>query len=221
MNIHEGKGTQPMGEHRLLLATTNQHKIVEFRAILSGIPCIVVSPHDLGLDVRIQETGSTFAENAVLKAIAYAEASGLPALADDSGLEIDALNGEPGIYSSRWAGEDVPYPERFRMLFERLSDVPEASRTARYRCVIAIAGPAPFGLYDVVEGTLEGRIAHAPAGNGGFGYDPIFLVPDLNSTVAQMTAEEKHRISHRGKAGAAAAAILARWPDNGNGSTCA
>ena len=209
-----------MGERCLLLATTNQHKIEEFRAILAGVPCKLVCPQDLGLDVRIQETGSTFAENAVLKAIAYVEACGLPVLADDSGLEIDALNGEPGIYSSRWAGEDVPYPERFHILFERLTDVPEALRTARYRCAVAIARPAPCGLYNVAEGILEGRIALAPAGDQGFGYDPIFLVPDLNRTVAQVTANEKHRISHRGKAGAAAAAMMSHWFDNGDGSTC-
>jgi XTP/dITP diphosphohydrolase len=211
--------SQPMGERRLLLATANQHKIEEFRAILANVPCKLVSPQDLGIDVRIQETGSTFVENAVLKAIAYAEASGLPVLADDSGLEIDALNGEPGIYSSRWAGEDVSYPERFRILFERLTGLPEASRTARYRCAIAIARPAPCGLYNVAEGILEGRIALTPAGDQGFGYDPIFLVPDLNRTVAQITADEKHRISHRGRAAAAAAAMMSHWFDNGDGST--
>jgi XTP/dITP diphosphohydrolase len=210
-----------MGERRLLLATANQHKIEEFRAILSGIPCKLVSPLELGLDVRIRETGSTFAENAVLKAIAYTEASGLPVLADDSGLEIDTLDGEPGIYSSRWAGEDVSYPERFRMLFERLAGVPEASRTARYRCAVAIARPAPCGLYNVAEGTLEGRITSVPAGDRGFGYDPIFLVPDLNRTVAQITAEEKHRISHRGRACAAAVAMMSHWFEDGDGSTCA
>ena len=198
-------------QHLVLLATTNPHKIEEFQAILALAPDYsLVSPRDLGLDVRVEETGTTFHENAVLKAIAYAEAAGMLALADDSGLEIDALHGEPGVWSARYGGEATPYPERFRLLLERLSGVPEDQRTARYRCVIAIAEPAPRGLYDVVDGTLEGVIASTPAGTGGFGYDPIFYVPELGCTVAQMPAEEKHRISHRGKAGAAAAMSLAR-----------
>src|SRR5262249_24080351 len=154
-------------------ATTNVHKLAEFRAILAEIPCEVVSPAELGLTVAVAETGTTFEQNAVLKALAYAEAANLLALADDSGLEIDALGGEPGVYSSRWAGEDVSYPERFQLLFARLADVPNERRTARYRCIIAIAAPPPLGLYDIVEGTLAGRIARAPHGSGGFGYDPI------------------------------------------------
>jgi XTP/dITP diphosphohydrolase len=198
-------------QHLVLLATSNPHKIEELQAILALAPDYrLVSPRDLALDVSVEETGATFHENAVLKAIAYAEAAGTLALADDSGLEIDALNGEPGVQSARFAGEATPYPERFRLLLERLSDVPEGQRTARYRSVIAIAEPAPRGLYDVVDGTFEGVIASTPAGTGGFGYDPIFYVPELGRTVAQITAEEKHRISHRGKAGAAAAMSLAR-----------
>ena len=194
----------------LVLATTNRHKIEEFHAILRPIPYTLVSPEELGLHVRVQETGTTFTENAILKAIAFAEAAGLPALADDSGLEIDALHGEPGVWSARFGGDDMPYPERFRLLFERLHNVPESLRTARYRCVIAIALPAPQGLFDLACGTLEGRIAFAPAGSAGFGYDPIFVVPELGRTVAELLAEEKHRISHRGKAGEVAAAALAR-----------
>jgi XTP/dITP diphosphohydrolase len=197
-------------QHLLLLATSNTHKIEEFHAILAPAPYTLVGPRDLGLDVRVEETGTTFHENAVLKAIAYAEAAGMLALADDSGLEIDALGGEPGVWSARFAGEATPYSERFRLLLERLSDVPEDRRTARYRCVIAMAEPAPGGLYDVVQGTLEGMIASTPAGTGGFGYDPIFFVPEFGCTVAQMPAEEKHLISHRGKAGSAAAMSLAR-----------
>jgi XTP/dITP diphosphohydrolase len=197
-------------QHLLLLATSNPHKIEEFHAILAPAPYTLVSPRDFGLDVRVEETGTTFHENAVLKAIAYAEAAGMLALADDSGLEIDALNGEPGVWSARFAGEATPYTERFRLLLERLSDVPEDRRTARYRCVIAMAESAPRGLYDVVQGTLEGMIASTPAGTGGFGYDPIFYVRQFGCTVAQMPAEKKHLISHRGKAGAAAAMSLAR-----------
>jgi XTP/dITP diphosphohydrolase len=197
-------------QHLLLLATTNPHKIEEFHAILAPVPYTLVSPKELGLDVRVQETGETFNENAILKAIACAETANLPTLADDSGLEIDALNGEPGVWSARFGGDATPYAERFRLLLERLSGVPEELRTARYRCVIAMAEPAPGGLYDVVSGTLEGMIASTPAGTEGFGYDPIFYVPEFGCTVAQMPAEEKHRISHRGKAGAAAAVSLAR-----------
>lgn len=193
---------------RLLIATTNPHKIQEFREILAGLPYELVSPDDFGLSLEVEETGATFAENATLKAIAWANASGVLALADDSGLEIDALGGEPGIYSARWAGEHVTYPERFRLLFARLADVPAERRTARYRAAIAIAEPAPIGLRGVVEGTLEGQIAFAPAGSGGFGYDPIFFVPEQQRTVGQMSAAEKHAISHRARAANAARTLL-------------
>jgi XTP/dITP diphosphohydrolase len=195
---------------RLLIATTNPHKIQEFREILVGLPYELVSPLDLALALEVEETGQTFAKNAALKATAWADVSGLLALADDSGLEIDALGGEPGIYSARWAGENVSYPERFRLLLARLADVPAESRTARYRAAIAVAEPAPVGLRGVVEGTLEGQIAFAPAGNCGFGYDPIFYVPDQHRTIGQMSAEEKHRISHRARAATAARAMLQR-----------
>jgi XTP/dITP diphosphohydrolase len=201
---------------RLLIATTNPHKIQEFREILVGLPYELVSPCDLALSLEIEETGQTFAENAILKATAWADASGLLALADDSGLEIDALGGEPGIYSARWAGEDISYPERFRLLLARLADVSAERRTARYRAAIAVAEPMPGGLCGVVEGTLEGQIAFAPAGNGGFGYDPIFYVPDQHRTVGQMSAEEKHRISHRARAAAAARALLQRLAETPN-----
>lgn len=193
---------------RLLLATTNPHKIQEFRAILADLPYALVSPGEIGLALDVEETGTTFAENAALKAKAFAGASGLLALADDSGLEIDALGGEPGIYSARWAGPDVTYPERFRILNARLADTPNEQRTARYRCAIAIAEPGASGTVRVVEGTLEGRIASEPAGSGGFGYDPIFYVPEAGRTVGEMTAEEKHRISHRARAAALARGVL-------------
>ena len=188
---------------RIVLASTNQHKIEEFRALLADVPCELIGPAELGLAVEVEETGTTFHENAVLKAIAYAEAANLPALADDSGLEIDALGGEPGVYSARWAGEDVPYDERFSILFERLASVADEQRTARYHCVIAVAQPAPHGLYTVVDGTLEGRIAREACGSGGFGYDPIFYVPEKGRTVGEMAPAEKHAISHRGRAAAA------------------
>jgi XTP/dITP diphosphohydrolase len=198
----------PSAPRRLLIATTNPHKIQELREILVGLPFALVSPGDLGLSLAVEETGTTFAENAVLKATAWADYSGMLALADDSGLEIDALGGEPGIYSARWAGADVSYEERFRLLLARLADAPAERRTARYRAAIAVAEPAPSGLYGVVEGTLEGQIAFAPAGSGGFGYDPIFYVPEQRRTVGQMSAEEKHRISHRARAATAARMLL-------------
>ena len=193
---------------RLLIGTTNQHKIEEFQTLLTGTPYLLVRPQDVGLSLDVEETGATFAENAEIKARAFADASGLLTLADDSGLEIDALGGEPGIYSARWAGADVTYPERFRILLARLADVPEELRTARYRCAIAIA--APLGACEVVEGVLEGQIALEPRGTGGFGYDPIFFVPALGATVGEITAAEKHEISHRARAAAAARMVLLR-----------
>jgi XTP/dITP diphosphohydrolase len=195
---------------RVVIATTNPHKIEEFRAILADVACELVSPANLDVSVAVEETGATFADNAVLKAIAYAEALNLPALADDSGLEIDALGGEPGVYSARWAGEQTSYPERFRLLFERLRGLPPDARTARYRCVIALAEPRPNGLYDVSNGTLEGQIALEPRGTGGFGYDPIFYVPTLRKTVGELSPDEKHRISHRAQAAAVARQALMR-----------
>lgn len=195
---------------RIVLASTNRHKIDEFRALFADTPYELMGPDDLGLAVEVEETGTTFHENAVLKAIAYAEAANLLALADDSGLEIDALGGEPGVYSARWAGVETSYEERFRILFERLASVSDERRTARYRCVIAVAQPAPHGLYTVVDGTLEGLIARQARGNGGFGYDPIFYVPEKGRTVGEMTPAEKHAISHRGRAAAAAREPLQR-----------
>lgn len=195
---------------RIVLATTNRHKIDEFRALLADVPCELIGPANLDLVVEVEETGTTFHENAVLKAIAYAEAANLPALADDSGLEIDALGGEPGVYSARWAGEDTPYEDRFRILFERLTSIADERRTARYHCVIAVAQPAPHGLYTMVDGTLEGRISREACGSGGFGYDPIFYVPEKGRTVGEMTPAEKHAISHRGRAAAAVREPLKR-----------
>ncbi|MGH2487076.1 MAG: RdgB/HAM1 family non-canonical purine NTP pyrophosphatase [Ktedonobacterales bacterium] len=194
---------------QLVIATTNRHKLEEFREIYADLPYQLLSLATLGVKIEVEETGTTFAANAVLKALACAEATGLLTLADDSGLEIDALGGEPGVYSARWAGVETPYPERFRLLNDRLGATPDEERTARYRCAIAIARPAPRGLYDVVEGTFEGRIAREARGSGGFGYDPIFFVPERGVTVGEMTAEEKHTMSHRARAANAARPALA------------
>ena len=195
---------------KLLLATTNLDKLEEYRAIFMDVPFALVSLHDIQLDMDVEETGTTFAENAELKALAYARASGLLSLADDFGLEIDALGGAPGIYSARFAGRETPYTERFRLIEEQLQGFPEAQRTARFRCALTIAEPS--GLYRTVEGVIEGVIAHAPRGENGFGYDPIFLVPELGKTTAELTAEHKNRISHRGRAAEKAHVLLKSWP---------
>jgi XTP/dITP diphosphohydrolase len=187
---------------RALLGTSNPHKLDELRAILGDLPLTLLSLDDVAPVPEVEETGATFAENAILKATAYASASGLLTLADDSGLEIDALGGEPGIYSARWAGVGTPYSERFRLILERLAQTPESGRVARYCCVIAIAGPE--GLLATAEGVLEGAIATAPRGEGGFGYDPIFYLPACGKTVAEIPADVKNHISHRALAAAQA-----------------
>ena len=194
----------------LLLATTNQHKLEEYRTIFSDLPFKIVSLSDVHLDLDVEETGTTFAENAELKALAYARASGMLTLADDSGLEIDALGGAPGIYSARFAGKETSYEERFRLLLEQLKGLTREQRTARFRCAIALAEPS--GYHQTVEGTLEGQIADTPRGQYGFGYDPIFFIPELGKTSAELTPEHKNRISHRGRAAQLAAALLKNWP---------
>ena len=197
----------------LLLATTNQHKLEEYRAIFSDLPFELLSLHENHLELDVEETGSTFAENAELKARAYAKASGLLTLADDSGLEIDALEGAPGVYSARFTGKETSYAERFRFILERLKALPMEQRTARFRCAIALADPS--GLVRIVEAAIEGMIALSPRGEHGFGYDPIFLVPELGKTTAELAPEEKNRISHRGRAARLARDLLANWPSDG------
>jgi XTP/dITP diphosphohydrolase len=196
--------------HDLLVATTNLHKLEEYRAIFSDLPYRLLSLRDIWLDMDVEETGTTFAENAELKARSYAQASGLLTLADDSGLEIDALGGAPGVYSARFAGKDTSYEERFHLILERLKGLPTEQRSARFRCVIAIAEPS--GAIRLVEGVIEGVIADAPRGERGFGYDPIFLVPEIGMTTAELTAEDKNRISHRGRAAQLARVLLENWP---------
>ena len=192
---------------RLLVATNNPHKLTEYRDILAGLPVELVTLPDVGITADVPETGDTFEENAVQKAIAYARLSGLPVLADDSGLAVDALNGEPGIRSARWSGRETPYPERHRLLQRLLADVPWEQRTARFICVIAIAA-TPGGEVRTVEGVCEGFIAREPRGAGGFGYDPMFYLPEHGCTMAELPDGVKNRISHRGRAGAAARALL-------------
>jgi XTP/dITP diphosphohydrolase len=197
--------------HTLLLATSNPHKLEEFRAIFSDLQLRLLSLNDLQLDIDIEETGTTFAENAELKARTYAQASGLLTLADDSGLEIDALGGMPGVHSARYLGRETSYEERFREILEQLKGLPMEQRTARFHCAIALAEPS--GYTRVVEGVIEGIIAESPRGEHGFGYDPIFFLPELGKTFAELAPEYKNRISHRARAAQSASKLLEDWPN--------
>ena len=194
---------------RLLLGTSSEKKIAELKDILAGLPLTLVTPADVGLTLDPEETGTTFEANARLKARAFATASGLPSLADDSGLEVDALGGEPGVYSKRYAGTHASDADRISFLLRKLEAVPEGRRAARFRCVIALA--TPLAEIGTVDGTCEGRIAFAPRGSNGFGYDPIFELPDRHKTMAELKSAEKHAVSHRGRAGAAARSLIERW----------
>lgn len=190
------------GFERLLIATTNPGKVAEMRDLLEGLPFNVVAPEEIGLSLNVTETGTTFAENAALKATAWARAAGLLALADDSGLVIDALNGEPGVFSARFGGPHATYPDRFALILARLAEIPTEQRTARFRCAIAVARP-DGQIVATSEGTWEGHIADTPRGKHGFGYDPIFYVSALAKTAGELEPAEKHAISHRGQALAA------------------
>ncbi len=195
-----------MNAQKLLIATRNRGKLRELKSLLAGVPFTLVSLDDVGVAEEVAETGATLEENAVLKATTYARLSGLPTLADDSGLEVDALGGEPGPLSSRYAGEGATDAQRIAFLLKKLENIPEESWTARFRCVIAIAWPSePVELY---TGECHGRITRHPRGTNGFGYDPVFLLPIHGRTMAELSSEEKDRISHRGAAARKAAAAL-------------
>ncbi len=193
---------------RLLVATNNPGKAEEFRRLLAGCGWEIVAPADLGLEIHVEEIGQSYAENATIKAVEYARASGLTALADDSGLEVDALGGRPGHLSARYGGPDRTDEERVQALLRELAGVPDEQRTARFRAVIAIAEPA--GRLELVEGTVEGRIGHEPRGEDGFGYDPIFFLPDRGATAAELPPDEKDAVSHRGAAARNARRVLER-----------
>jgi len=184
---------------RLVIATGNAGKLREIQALLApvGIESIGQSAFSVS---SVEETGATFIENAILKARHAAMLSGLPALADDSGLVVDALGGAPGIHSARYAGESANDAANVRKLLVALEGVPKAERTARFQCVLALLRHADDPVPLVCEGSWEGRIADAPSGADGFGYDPVFMVPTLGKTAAQMAPEQKNRMSHRGKA---------------------
>lgn len=181
---------------QFVLASNNQKKIAEMRSLLSGFGVEVVSPGELGLHIEVEETGTTFAENAMLKAKAVCEAAGMPAIADDSGLCVDALNGGPGVYSARYGGEELDDRGRYMLLLNSLRG--QTTRAAHFACAIACA--FPDGRTLTAEGRCDGAIAFAPMGEGGFGYDPVFMVPEYRKTFGQLTAEEKAAISHRGRA---------------------
>ena len=181
---------------KLVLATQNPKKLKEMNEILSHLGVEVVSEAELGVRIEVEETGETFTDNARLKATAVMQATGLPAVADDSGLCVDALNGGPGVYSARFGGEGLDDKGRYTLLLQNLRG--QTTRAAHFTCAIACA--FPNGDTITAEGQAPGTIAFAPMGEGGFGYDPVFFVPDKAKTFAQLTQEEKAEISHRGKA---------------------
>lgn len=185
-------------KHRIVFATGNAGKMKEIRLILGDLGCEILSMKEAGVNPEIVEDGTTFAENAEIKAKAVWALTGDIVLADDSGLVVDYIGGEPGVYSARYMGEDTSYEIKNRNLIERLSDAPEAGRTARFICNIAAVMPGGQVLH--TEAAMEGVIAHEPAGSGGFGYDPILMIPEYGVTSAELTIDQKNRISHRGKA---------------------
>jgi XTP/dITP diphosphohydrolase len=198
-----------LSKKKLLIATNNKGKAREFRGLLRGVPFRLVTLSDEGITTDIPETGNSFEENAVLKATALAAESGLLTLADDSGIEVDVLNGEPGVHSHRYAGESATDADRYKFLLEKLKDIPEDKRNARFRCVIAIA--TPEGAVRTVSGECCGILTTSPRGYNGFGYDPIFYVPELSRTMAELTIDEKNKISHRARAAAKAKELLTDW----------
>ncbi len=188
-----------MMERKIIFATGNQNKMKEIREILSDIGLPIQSMKEAGIDADVVEDGATFEENALIKATAIGKLTkNCVVLADDSGLEIDYLNKEPGIYSARYAGVDTSYDIKNHLLLERLAGVPDEKRTARFVC--AIAAYFPDGTTEVVRGTIEGRIGYEIKGANGFGYDPIFYVPEYGCTTAEMDPEQKNSLSHRGNA---------------------
>ncbi len=194
---------------KLVLASKNPHKLLEMQTILGRLGLEVILESQAGVDVEVEETGTTFEENALLKATAVMKASGMAAIADDSGLMVDALDGAPGVYSARYGGLDSD-AARTQLLLEHMKDVPDGRRTARF--VSAIACALPDGRIVTARGTCEGVITRQPAGENGFGYDPVFYVPSLGKTFAQAVAEEKNAISHRGNA---LQAFLNAWKEAG------
>jgi XTP/dITP diphosphohydrolase len=190
---------------RLLIATTNPGKVREYQQLLTDLACELVSLSDIGITQEVAETGSTYEENALLKALEYASASGLLTLADDSGLEVDALGGRPGVYSARYASDS---PTRIRQLLTEMQNIPADQRSARFQCVIALAWPD--GRTEITAGTCEGQIATEAQGMHGFGFDPVFHIPECGMTLAELPESLKNRISHRARAAQKMRPILER-----------
>ena len=185
---------------KIIFATGNENKMKEIRMILADCGYEILSMKQAGIDVDVVEDGSTFEENAIIKATAISKLAGedCVVLADDSGLEVDYLNKAPGIYSARYEGVDTPYSIKNQIIIDRLAGVEGEARSARFVCAIAAA--FPDGRVETRRGTIEGRIAFEPAGENGFGYDPIFYVPEFGKTTAELDPEEKNKVSHRGNA---------------------
>ena len=193
---------------RLLLATTNPGKIREYRLLLAGVGYQIVTLSEQGITEAVTEEGESYEQNAARKAVVYAKLSRLITLADDSGIEVDALKGKPGVHSARFAGKKATDADRVARLLARLSGVPPDKRTAHFKCVIAIA--TPEGKLDICQGECHGIVAFEAKGENGFGYDPIFYLPRLGKTMAELPPRLKNRLSHRGKAARKARKILAR-----------
>ncbi len=191
---------------KLLIATHNRGKLKEYHELLAGLPLDLVTLDEVGIRDDAEENGATFAENARRKAVAYARQSDLLTLADDSGLEVDALGGEPGVRSRRYAGENANDADRIAFLLSQLREVPRGMRSARFRCAICIASPR--GETWETQGTCEGEIIFEPRGTNGFGYDPIFYFPERGATMAELPTAEKNRVSHRARAAMGAKKIL-------------
>lgn len=183
---------------KIVFATTNEGKVKEIKEILGDFPIEVVSMKEMGITADIEENGTTFEENSLIKARALAKLTGLPALADDSGLEVDYLNGEPGIYSARYLGRDTDYDYKNNYIIDKLSGAKGEDRSARFVCVISLV--LPDGREFVERGVVEGLIGYEQKGENGFGYDPIFYLPEYGKTSAELPPEKKNKISHRGKA---------------------
>ncbi len=195
---------------KIIFATGNPGKMKEVRQILADLDAEILSMKEAGIDIPIEEDGLTFEENAVIKAKAiHACAPDAVVLADDSGLEVDYLDKQPGVYSSRYMGEDTPYEIKNAAIIRKLAGAQESERTGRF--ISAIAAVLPDGTVLTTQGVIEGVIAHEPAGEGGFGYDPIFYVPEFHATTAELTPEQKNAVSHRGKALRAMKSKLKRY----------
>ena len=194
---------------KLLIATHNPGKVREIGALLNDLPIDYLSLDDAGISQEVAEMGDTYAANALLKAAFACRATGLTTVADDSGLEVDALGGHPGLHTARYAGPNATNAERWAKLLAELKDVPWEKRTARFRCTVALA--APDREPRVFDGVCEGFIAFAPSGSGGFGYDPIFFMPEHNCTMAELSDDVKNQISHRARAVHKAKAVIMEW----------